>query len=78
MFSISFRKTKRNKGLYIYYVINWGGGGSFCQNMTNDDIYLGGSPSKNMTIWQLGMVDKKTILFLVSKYSYQLLQKITL
>ena len=29
-------------------------GGSFCHNMTIDYIYLGGSPSKNMTIWQLG------------------------
>ena len=27
-----------------------GGMGSFCQNMTIDDIYLGGSPPKNMTI----------------------------
>ena len=62
------------KGLYIYYVISRRGG-SFHQNMTIDDIYLGGSSTQkydimtvrggrgtiNMTMWKLdGGFTKKT------------------
>ena len=44
--------------------IRWG---SFCQNMTIDEIYLVGSSTKNMIIWQLGGGDSLRSVYILAK-----------
>ena len=57
-----------DNGLYIYYVLtSRGGGGSFCENMTNNDFFL---VTVNRKIWQYESAKSQYV------YTYKVLREI--